>query len=100
MHFSLQRGLMNKAELIDIIAAAADLSKTQATQVLTAITDGITAALAKGDMVALAGFGTFVVRERAARNGRNPKTGETMQIKASKAPAFKASKALKDAVQK
>jgi DNA-binding protein HU-beta len=91
---------MNKAELIDIIATDANISKAVATQALTAVTDGISAALAKGDMVTLIGFGSFVVRERAARAGRNPKTGETMQIKASKNPVFKASKALKDAVQK
>lgn len=91
---------MNKSELIDIIANTAGIPKTTATEVLTALVGGISDALVKGDIVTLIGFGTFVVRQRAARNGRNPKTGEMMQIKASKVPAFKASKALKDAVQK
>lgn len=91
---------MNKTELIDIIAAAADISKAAASRALDAMVDGISGALGKGDMVTLVGFGTFLVRDRAARAGRNPKTGETIQIKASKVPSFKAGKGLKDAVDK
>jgi DNA-binding protein HU-beta len=89
---------MNKAELIDAVASSADLSKASATEAVDAVVDTITASLRKGDSVTLVGFGTFEVRARAARTGRNPQTGEEIQIKASKAPAFKAGKALKDAV--
>ena len=89
---------MNKAELIDAVASSADLSKSSATQAVDAVVDTITESLRKGDSVTLVGFGTFEVRARAARMGRNPQTGEELQIKASKAPAFKAGKALKDAV--
>ncbi len=89
---------MNKAELIDAVASSADLSKATATQAVDAVVDTITETLRKGDSVTLVGFGTFEVRARAARTGRNPQTGEEIQIKASKAPAFKAGKALKDAV--
>jgi DNA-binding protein HU-beta len=89
---------MNKSELIDAIADAADISKAAAGRALDGMTDAITDALKKGDTVSLVGFGTFSVRERAARDGRNPRTGETIKIKASKNPAFKAGKALKDAV--
>ena len=89
---------MNKAELIDAVASSADLSKASATEAVDAVVDTITASLRKGDSVTLVGFGTFEVRDRAARMGRNPQTGEEIQIKASKAPAFKAGKALKDAV--
>ncbi|MEJ2317206.1 MAG: HU family DNA-binding protein [Gammaproteobacteria bacterium] len=89
---------MNKSELIDAIADAADISKAAAGRALDGMTDAITDALKKGDTVSLVGFGTFSVRERAAREGRNPRTGETIKIKASKNPAFKAGKALKDAV--
>ena len=89
---------MNKSELIDAIADEADISKAAAGRALDALTDAITDALKKGDTVSLVGFGTFSVRERAAREGRNPRTGETIKIKASKNPAFKAGKALKDAV--
>jgi DNA-binding protein HU-beta len=89
---------MNKAELIDAVASSADLSKASATEAVDAVVDTITASLRKGDSVTLVGFGTFEVRDRAARTGRNPQTGEEIQIKASKAPAFKAGKALKDAV--
>lgn len=89
---------MNKAELIDAVADAADLSKSSATRAVDAVLDTVTGTLQKGDSVTLVGFGTFEVRERAARAGRNPQTGETIQIKASKAPAFKAGKAFKDAV--
>jgi DNA-binding protein HU-beta len=89
---------MNKSELIDAIADAADISKAAAGRALDGMTDAITDALKKGDTVSLVCFGTFSVRERAAREGRNPRTGETIKIKASKNPAFKAGKALKDAV--
>ena len=89
---------MNKAELIDAVASSADLSKASATEAVDAVVNTITASLRKGDSVTLVGFGTFEVRDRAARTGRNPQTGEEIQIKASKAPAFKAGKALKDAV--
>ncbi len=91
---------MNKTDLIDLVANAADISKTAAGRALEAVIDGITNALSQGDAVALIGFGTFTVRDRAARSGRNPKTGQTIQIKASKVPGFKAGKALKDAVDK
>ncbi|MGB5297709.1 MAG: HU family DNA-binding protein [Thiogranum sp.] len=89
---------MNKAELIDAVASSADLSKSSATQAVDAVVDTITESLRSGDSVTLVGFGTFEVRDRAARMGRNPQTGAEIQIKASKAPAFKAGKALKDAV--
>ena len=89
---------MNKAELIDAVASSADLSKAAATRAVDAMVDTITETLRKGDSCTLVGFGTFEVRERSARTGRNPQTGETIQIKASKAPAFKAGKAFKDAV--
>lgn len=89
---------MNKAELIDAVAEAADLSKASATRALDAALDSITSALQGGDQVTLVGFGTFSVRPRAARTGRNPRTGEAIEIKASNNPAFKAGKALKDAV--
>lgn len=91
---------MNKAELIDIIANVADISKAAAGKALDAAFDGITNALSKGDMVTLIGFGSFVVRERAARTGRNPRTGESIEIKGGRVPGFKAGKALKDAVSK
>ena len=90
---------MNKAELINVIAENASLSKKDATAALDATIKAITDSLAKGEGVALTGFGSFTVRERAAREGRNPQTGETVQIAASKVPAFKAGKALKDAVK-
>ncbi len=89
---------MNKAELIDAIADSADLSKASAARALDSAIDSITKALKKGDTVTLVGFGTFSVRKRAARSGRNPRTGETIKIKASKVPGFKAGKALKDAI--
>lgn len=91
---------MNKSELIDAIADAAELSKSAATKALDAVTDSITAALQAGDQVSLVGFGTYSVKERAARAGRNPRTGETIQIKAAKLPVFKAGKAFKDAIDK
>jgi DNA-binding protein HU-beta len=89
---------MNKSELIDAIADSANLSKADAGRALDGLVGAVTKALKKGDTVSLVGFGTFSVRSRAARTGRNPRTGETIMIKASKNPAFKAGKALKDAV--
>lgn len=89
---------MNKSELIDAVAESADLSKTDATKAVDAFASTVTDALNQGDQVTLVGFGTFTVRERAARTGRNPRTGESINIAASKVPGFKAGKALKDAV--
>jgi len=89
---------MNKSELIKHIASTASLTQAQATAALNALESGVTKALAAGDDVALIGFGTFTVKERAARTGRNPKTGEEIQIAAAKAPTFKAGKGLKEAV--
>jgi DNA-binding protein HU-beta len=89
---------MNKTDLIDAIAESADISKAAAGRALDGFVDAVTGALKKGDQVSLVGFGSFTVRERAARTGRNPQTGATIKIKASKSPAFKAGKALKDAV--
>ncbi|MEN8178416.1 MAG: HU family DNA-binding protein [Pseudomonadota bacterium] len=89
---------MNKAELIDAMADAADISKAAASRALDGMVEAVTAAMKEGDQVSLIGFGTFSVKERAARQGRNPQTGETIQIKASNIPSFKAGKALKDAV--
>ena len=90
---------MNKAELIQAIAAKSGLSKKDAEVALAAVTDAITDALKAGEKVSLVGFGTFAVKARAARTGKNPQTGETIEIAASKAPAFTAGKALKDAIQ-
>lgn len=89
---------MNKAELIDAMADTADISKAAAGRALDGAIAAITKALKKGDTVTLVGFGTFSVRKRKARIGRNPKTGEEIKIKASKAPGFKPGKALKDAI--
>jgi DNA-binding protein HU-beta len=89
---------MNKAELIEAIADSADLSKAAAGRALDSAIEAITKALKKGDTVTLVGFGTFSVRKRAARMGRNPRTGDAIKIKASKVPGFKAGKALKDAI--
>ncbi|MBS7457663.1 HU family DNA-binding protein [Coralloluteibacterium stylophorae] len=89
---------MNKSELIDSICKSADLSKADAGRAIDAFVATVTKALKKGETVTLVGFGTFEARKRAARTGRNPQTGETIKIKASKNPAFKAGKALKDAV--
>lgn len=88
---------MNKSELIDSIASAADISKASAGRALDATVEAVTKELKKGGQVSLVGFGTFSVKERAARAGRNPQTGATIQIKAAKIPSFKAGKALKDA---
>ncbi|EED32998.1 DNA-binding protein HU [gamma proteobacterium NOR5-3] len=89
---------MNKSDLIDAIASAADINKSDAGRALDAVVDSITETLKRGDQVSLVGFGTFSVKHRAARDGRNPQTGETIKIKASNVPGFKAGKALKDAV--
>jgi DNA-binding protein HU-beta len=89
---------VNKAELIDAVAASADISKADSGRALDAVIAAIGKALKKGDQVTLVGFGTFLVRKRAARTGRNPRTGDAIKIKASKVPAFKAGKALKDTV--
>ena len=89
---------MNKAELVDAVADAANLSKADAGRAVDAVVDGITAALKRGEQVSVVGFGTFSVKHRAARSGRNPRTGETIQIAASNVPGFKAGKGLKDAV--
>ena len=89
---------MNKSELIDAIAASADLPKAAAGRALDAVIESITGALKAGDSVVLVGFGTFAVKERAARTGRNPKTGDTIEIAAANVPGFKPGKALKDAV--
>ncbi|AXV66801.1 HU family DNA-binding protein [Pseudoalteromonas lipolytica] len=89
---------MNKSQLIDQIAADADISKAAAGRALDSFIEAVSGALKDGDSVALVGFGTFSVRERAARSGRNPQTGEAIQIAAANIPSFKAGKALKDAV--
>ncbi|HZX79348.1 MAG TPA: HU family DNA-binding protein [Lysobacter sp.] len=89
---------MNKADFVAAIADAAELSRVEAANAVDAMVSVITKTLKKGENVTLVGFGTFEVRERAARQGRNPKTGETIEIAASKNPSFKAGKALKDAV--
>ena len=91
---------MNKTELINAVAEKAALSKKDAEAAVTAALDAVAAALAEGDEVRLVGFGTFEVKKREARIGRNPKTKETIQIPASKVPVFKPGKALKDAVSK
>ena len=90
---------MNKSDLIEAIADSADISKAAAGRALDSVTGSITKALKKGDTVSLVGFGTFSVKKRSARTGRNPQTGETIKIKAAKVPGFKAGKALKDAVK-
>lgn len=90
---------MNKSELIDAVATKADISKADAGRTVDALIEVIGKALKKKDKVAVVGFGTFMVRERAARTGRNPKTGAPLKIKASKTPSFKAGKALKDAIK-
>ncbi|WP_375321354.1 HU family DNA-binding protein [Aliivibrio logei] len=89
---------MNKTQLIDAIAEKADLSKAQAKAALEATLEGVTGALKDGEQVQLIGFGTFKVNHRAARIGRNPKTGEEIQIKAANVPAFVSGKALKESV--
>ncbi len=89
---------MNKSELVDAVADKADISKAAAGKAVDAMVDVIGDTLSKGDQVTLVGFGTFLTRQREARQGRNPRTGQTIQIKASRVPSFKAGKALKDAV--
>jgi DNA-binding protein HU-beta len=89
---------VNKSELIDAVAESADLPKAAAARAIDAMTDAITGALKKGDSVALVGFGSFNVKNRAARTGRNPQTGAPINIAAAKVPSFKPGKALKDTV--
>ena len=89
---------MNKSELIEAIAASADIPKAAAGRALDAMVDTVTNALKDGDQVVLVGFGTFSVKDRAARTGRNPQTGQPIEIAAAKIPSFKPGKALKDAV--
>jgi DNA-binding protein HU-beta len=90
---------VNKSELIDAVASAADISKTAAGRAIDSLTDAIGDALKNGDQVTLVGFGTFSVRDRAERKGRNPQTGEEITIKAAKIPSFKAGKGLKDTIK-
>jgi DNA-binding protein HU-beta len=89
---------MNKGDLIDVVADDTGLSKADATRAVDAVISAVTKALKSDQQVSLVGFGTFAVKKRAARQGRNPRTGETIQISASNVPGFKAGKALKDAV--
>jgi len=90
---------MNKTELAEIVATKTGMAKKDSENAVSAVLDGITDALAKGEKVQLVGFGNFEVRERKEREGRNPGTGETIKIAAQKVPAFKAGKALKDKVK-
>ncbi|AZL84228.1 HU family DNA-binding protein [Aliivibrio salmonicida] len=94
---NLKGNTVNKSQLVDQIAENADISKAAAGRALDALVETVTETLKSGDQVTLVGFGSFIVRERAARTGRNPKTGEAIEISAAKVPAFKAGKALKDA---
>lgn len=89
---------MNKSDFIEQVAGKSGLTKADANRAFDAIVETVAKALKKGDTVSLVGFGTFSVRKRAARTGRNPATGETIKIKASKSPAFKPGKAFKDAI--
>jgi DNA-binding protein HU-beta len=89
---------VNKSELVDHIAQEADISKAAAARALEAVVSGVIAALQKDDTVAIAGFGTFAVSTREARTGRNPRTGESIEIDAAKVPKFRPGKALKDAL--
>jgi DNA-binding protein HU-beta len=89
---------VNKSELIEHIAEQADISKAAAARALEAVIGGVMDTLIKGDAVSLVGFGTFAVSKRAARSGRNPRTGATINVKASKVPKFRPGKALKDAL--
>ena len=89
---------MNKSELIEHIATQADISKAAAARALDAVIDGVTRSLEKGDSVTLVGFGTFAVSRRAARSGRNPRTGAEIAIKAARVPQFRAGQALRDAL--
>ncbi len=90
---------MKKSELIEAVAAAADISKAAAARAVDGMTQAIAKALKEGETVTLVGFGSFSVRQRAARTGRNPQTGEEIRIEASRQPVFKAGKALKDAIK-
>lgn len=90
---------MNKSDLIEAMAEAGDISKAAAGRAFDGLMDAIELSLSKGESVSILGFGTFSVKERAARSGRNPRTGETIAITASRTPAFKAGKGLRDAVQ-
>ena len=90
---------MNRTELIDLISEKAELTKASASRALDAILEGVTGSLQKGDPVVILNFGTFTVKERAAREGRNPSTGEKIKINAAKVVGFKAGKALKEAVK-
>ncbi len=90
---------MRKSELIEAVAAAADISKAAAARAVDGMTQAIAKALKEGETVTLVGFGSFSVRQRAARTGRNPQTGEEIRIEASRQPVFKAGKALKDAIK-
>ena len=89
---------MNKSEFVDAVAESADIPKSTASKAVDAMVDVISGSLKRGEQVSLVGFGTFLTRDREARQGRNPRTGETIQIKASRVPSFKAGKGLKDAV--
>ncbi|MDD9814531.1 MAG: HU family DNA-binding protein [Gammaproteobacteria bacterium] len=89
---------MNKADIVSVVADAADISKASASRAVEKVFESITTALSNGDVASIAGFGNFSVSERSARQGRNPRTGESIHIAASKSPKFKAGKALKDAV--
>ena len=89
---------MNKSELVEAVASAADLSKADSARAVDGVIAAVTEALQSGEQVTVVGFGTFLVRKREARTGRNPRTGEAIKIAASNVPAFKAGKALKDAV--
>ncbi|MBX2824821.1 MAG: HU family DNA-binding protein [Gammaproteobacteria bacterium] len=89
---------MNKSEFVDAVASKGNMSKSEAADAVEAVLDSITENLKNGEQITLVGFGTFLVRKREARQGRNPRTGEPMQIAASNVPAFKAGKALKDSV--
>lgn len=89
---------MNKSDLIDAIASAADIPKAAAGRALDATLDTVSETLTNGEQVVLVGFGTFSVKERAARTGRNPRTGDPIDIPAARIPSFKAGKALKEAV--
>ena len=91
---------MNKTELVNAVAEKAEISKKDADKAVAAVIDAVIDALKEGDKVQLVGFGTFEVRERSSREGKNPRTGEVIKIAASKVPAFKAGKALKDIVNK
>lgn len=89
---------MNKSEFVEAVAQSADIPKSTAAKAVDAMVDVVGKTLKKGDQVSLVGFGTFLTRDREARQGRNPRTGETINIKASRVPSFKAGKALKDTV--